>query len=99
MAGEFSALVDSKLVGSAVLGFQRAIERSFVEDHGPQTQAEIKRRFDICARVFRVLRGDLKWSVTRILDHLPRYLRCELDGQPWKPDASTIWTPPGIAGT
>lgn len=95
MSGEFAALIDSeKLLASAVRGFQAAIARSFQQDNGPQTQNEIKRRFDICARIFRRLRSDCGWSVQRIVDYLPRYLRCELDGQPWTPDSTTLWTPP-----
>lgn len=93
MAGEFADLVAQDRIGQVVRGFEAAIKASFAHDHGPQTQAEIKRRFDICARIFRQLRGDLSWSVPRILDHLPKYLRCELDGEPWTPDNKPVWTP------
>jgi len=57
------------------------------------TQAEVRRRFGICERLFRQLRGDLHWGLTRVLDHLPTYLRYELDGQPWEPDARSCWMP------
>ncbi|TMQ08612.1 MAG: hypothetical protein E6J90_39830 [Deltaproteobacteria bacterium] len=39
------------------------------------------------------LRGDLGWGLQRVLDHLPHYFRCELDGQPWEPDRRTCWMP------
>jgi hypothetical protein len=29
----------------------------------------------------------------RVLDHLPEYLRCELDGIPWQPDTRMVWVP------
>lgn len=95
MPGEFRDLIESKQIGPVVRGFETAIQHSFEQDHGPQTQAEVKRRFDICARIFRNLRGDLRWSVPKILDFLPRYLRCELDGQPWTPDDTRVWSPQG----
>jgi hypothetical protein len=77
----------------AMLGIEHAIERSFQSDGARMTQAEVRRRFDICERVFRQLRGDLGWGLQRVLDHLPGYLRCELDGAPWEPDRRTLWMP------
>jgi hypothetical protein len=69
------------------------VERSFTEDGSRQTQNEARRRGEICLSIFSQLRGDLGWSTTRALDHLPRYLRSELDGQPWKPDNRSAWSP------
>lgn len=95
MAGEFSRLLqgDETEIVKMVKGFERAIERSFSEDKGTRTNDEVRRRFDICARIYRELRGDLKWSLPRIMDNLPRALRCALDGTPWKPDDRRVWTP------
>ncbi len=91
--GTFSDLVNQQQVGAATVAIERAIARSFGEDNARVTGDEVRRRFAICERLLRQLRGDLGWGLQRALDHLPRYLRCELEGVPWQPDARTIWTP------
>ena len=68
-------------------------KRSFAQDFARPTGHEVRRRFRICERLFRHLRGDLGWGLERVLHRLPYYLRCELDGQHWKPDTRTIWMP------
>ncbi len=93
MAGTFMELVEKDQVGRAMLTIERAVSRSFEEDDGRMTGDEICRRFHICERLIRRLRGDLGWGLHRVLDHLPHYLRCELDGEPWEPDQRTIWMP------
>jgi len=77
----------------AMLGIEQAIERSFRADGARVTNAEVRRRFEICERLFRQLRGDLGWGMQRVLDHLPGCLRCELDGVSWEPDHRTFWMP------
>jgi len=72
------------------------IEGSFVADGSRVTVSETKRRFDICAKIFEQLAGDLKWGMNRALDHLPRYLRAELEGQKWTPATREIWTPENV---
>jgi len=89
----FLDLVAQDQVGRVTLGIERAIEQSFREDGGRKTLDEIRRRFAICERLLRHLRGDLGWGLQRALDHLPGYLRCELDGIHWQPDARTVWVP------
>ncbi len=91
--GTFSDLVSQQQVGPATVAIEQAIARSFRDDNARVTGAEVRRRFAICERLLRHLRGDLGWGLQRALDHLPRYLRCELDGASWEPDARTIWTP------
>ncbi len=91
--GTFSDLVTQQQVGAATVAIERAIARSLREDNARVTGDEIRRRFAICERLLRRLRGDLGWGLQRVLDHLPRYLRCELDGVAWEPDARTVWTP------
>jgi ribosomal protein S14 len=93
MLGEFSSLIEDRQISTVVLGFEKAIAKSFEDDKSTQTRSEVKRRFEICRRVFKELRGDKGWSVQRILDHLPTVLRCELDGQPWTPDDRLVWMP------
>lgn len=95
----FRDLVEDDAIGQVVLGFEGAIAKSFADDAERDgrvvcmTAAEVKRRFKICAKIFGQLRGDLKWGITRIVDHLPRYLRAELDGQTWEPDKRECWLP------
>jgi hypothetical protein len=91
--GAFLDLVEQDQVGRVTVAVERAIERSFREDGSRTTGAEVRRRFAICERLFRRLRGDLGWGLQRVLDHLPQYLRCELDGIPWQPDTRTVWVP------
>jgi hypothetical protein len=91
--GAFADLVARDQVGRVSLAIERAIERSFRQDGARMTGDEVRRRFAICERLVRRLRGDLGWGLQRALDHLPRYLRCELDGIPWQPDARTVWVP------
>lgn len=91
--GTFLDLVQREQVGTATIAIERAIALSFREDNARVTGNEVRRRFAICERLVRHLRGDLGWGLQRVLDHLPRYLRCELDGVPWEPDARTVWAP------
>jgi len=91
--GAYLKLVEQRLQGRVTLIFEKAIAVSFQHDRARQTAAEIKRRFEICCSIFESLRADLQWGIDRIEDHLPAYLRCELDGIEWKPDERTVWTP------
>lgn len=91
--GAFLDLVTEDQVGRVMLAIERAITRSFAEDGSRATGDEIRRRFALCERLVRQLRGDLGWGLQRVLDHLPKYLRCELDGVRWMPDARTVWVP------
>lgn len=98
MAGQWAKLVAEDQVGRVTRGFMDAIEASFEEGHVHvlATKSEIRHRFDICAKLFERLRGDEKWSIARTLDMLPRYLRCELEGQSYDPKADAdrvMWTP------
>lgn len=58
-----------------------AIDKSF-ETHPMQntTNAEVHRRTDICVKLIKRLRSDLRWSAPRIIDNLSVFLRYELDG-------------------
>jgi hypothetical protein len=81
-------------------GVTNVIERSFQRDRlmlirPIVNDTERRRRLAMCEDIIRTLRGDLKWSLTRILDHLPDYLRAELDGESWEPSARASWTTSG----
>ena len=91
--GAFGDLVVRDQVERVSLAIERGIAQSFREDGARMTGDEVRRRFAICERLFRRLRGDLGWGLQRALDHLPHYLRCELDGIPWQPNARTFWVP------
>ena len=93
MAAPFLDLVEQGRLDHAVFAIEHTVTRSFELDGSRITAAEVRRRFEICERLFRQLRGDLGWGLQRVLDHLPHYLRCELDGQPWEPDRRTCWMP------
>lgn len=96
----FAGLVTDDQVGRVTNAFIETIAKSFEFDDANslikihrQTKAEQKRRFEICAEGFQIMKGDLKWSYQRALDELPRYLRAKLDGNDWKPDTRSTWVP------
>jgi hypothetical protein len=91
--GAFLDLVAADRVAHVTLAIERVIADSFRVDGARPTGDEVRRRFAICERLLRRLRGDLGWGLQRVLDHLPAYLRCELDGVPWEPDARAVWVP------
>lgn len=79
-------------------GFHRIIGASFQEDRRRDrrvvmTQDEIRRRFRICERWFRIFRGDKAWSIERSISTCATALRTELDGGVYTPDSRTIWLP------
>jgi len=93
MSNAFFEAAAQDHLARVVLGIEHAVDQSFQADGARMTGDEVRRRFNICERLYRQLRGDLGWGVQRVLDHLPRYLRCELDGVPWEPDRRTCWMP------
>lgn len=94
MPGAFAKLIDEREVSRVTLSFESTIAASF-ETHPMQhpTRDEVKRRFDLCAKIFERLRADAKWSIVRALDKMPEYLGAELSGIPWAPDARQCWMP------
>lgn len=107
-------LLDEKELAIAVQGIESTIWASFkvdaerrVKESGlilltkravRPTEAQIKERFNICAKWFGIFRGDLKWSVQRAVDHLPDALRTELDGGQYEPpgEGKAIWKPSAL---
>ena len=61
-----------------------------------ETEAEAKSRVDYCLKMIRELNGDHQWSTTRIIDELPRILAAKLDGVPWSPARTTLWSPASV---
>jgi hypothetical protein len=92
---------------TVVDGFTETVGGSFIADKSSMTNAEVARRTEMCAEFFMQFRKDLGWATNRILDELPKALRCKLDGIPYEPsrqDKQTwgadngrdlIWLPPG----
>lgn len=102
MARELLDLLDGDTANfnRMCVGVTDVIERSFQRDRLMLIRpiindTERKRRLTMCEKIIRTLRGDMKWSLTRILDHLPEYLRAELDGESWEPSARASWTTSG----
>jgi len=73
-----------------------AVAKSFATDAGRlqskiislatnPTRGEIKQRTNMCYDLFMVMRGDMKYSITRALDMLPVALRTKLDTGHWEP--------------
>ena len=85
-------LADPALRARVTSAFVGLIQGSF-ETHPMRhvTQDEVRRRFGILERWYRVLRGDRGWSVARVLDTLPRALLAELNGQRFEPEARASW--------
>ena len=111
MSGVFLDLVAEDQIARVVRGIEAAVLHSFEQDQAAtlilhpgristsMTRAEMIRRTEFCMRAFRELRGDLKWSVDRILGHMPQALRAYLDGGDWRPEeARTIWRPTPSVG-
>lgn len=101
--GPFAGLVTDGQLGKVGAGIEAAVAASFLVEaqrrkvilvtSAPQA-TEMRRRTAICIKIFRELRGDLSWGVERILDNLPHFLQCELDGIPWTPTMNrATWCP------
>jgi hypothetical protein len=71
-----------------------AIRLSFQEQKmNNPTQGEVRRRFEICVKWAKIMRGDLQWGIDRVCDNLKHPLRAELLGQEYKPDTRSCWMP------
>jgi hypothetical protein len=64
---------------------EQTVGGSFLADGAAMTKSEIKHRLTICAEWVLVLRRDCGWSLPRIVDELPKALRCRLDGIDYTP--------------
>lgn len=107
-------LLDEEQLGKTVAGIETVIWGSFAQDAERRvrdtglillskqqvrpTENQIKERFEICAKWFGIMRGDLKWSVQRCIDNLADALRTELDGGNYEPPGTgkAVWKPSAI---
>lgn len=81
-------------IGTVTTGIQKAVERSLASHPMRHlTRAEVKRRFDLCVKWFKVMRMDHKFSIDRAVSQLGTALRAELDGKPFNPHTKALWRP------
>lgn len=93
--------LDEGAIRNLTILFERMISQSFEEDDRrrgagrpvARTEGEIKRRFGILSKWFRVFLGDKHWSIARIKDELPKALRATLDGVDYTPSDRILWAP------
>jgi hypothetical protein len=90
------SIIEKKELPRIFKAFTDAVKTSFDTDKGRvqsqiltlasnPTQAEIRDRTNMCYDLFMVMRGDMKYSITRTLDMLPKALRVKLDTGHWEP--------------
>lgn len=94
MSKPFADLItDQPAIRLVVNGITDAVAMSYVSHPMRQgaTGKENKRRTQICVKLVRLMKGDLKWSVQRCVDELPAALQIELSGQRWQPPARDSW--------
>jgi hypothetical protein len=94
-AGTWKKLVENDQVPRVLELFNKTIETS-LETHPMRqlTTSAVKERFDKCAEIFEILRGDLKWSLMKIDEHLPGYFQQKMNGEDWQPSARSSWVRP-----
>lgn len=98
MAGELASLVSNPdALATLNDGITRVIAQSFREDKFNPTMSEIRRRFNMCVDIFKMLHSKpFEWSIIRIVDEMSHGLRHKLDGIPWNPtNARVIYVPNG----
>jgi hypothetical protein len=96
MAGELASLVSNPFsLATLNDGITRAVAQSFREDKFRPTMSEIRRRFNMCVDIFKMLHAKpFEWSVIRIVDEMGHGLRHKLDGIPWDPTkARSLYVP------
>lgn len=87
---------NAPLIAAAVTS---AIEHSYaVCPMRQRTEAENKRRFELCAEIYETLvESPYVWATTRIIEHLPRFLVERLEKRDWKPKPGGMWNPAALA--
>lgn len=92
-AGEVTEKLEAMIMESFATDAAREAIAKGTTGKAVVTGAEVKRRFDILADWFKVMRGDMGWSMSRTFDELPRALRAQLDGEIYIPDSRNMWAP------
>lgn len=68
-----------------------AVEKSYPSDIRNSTRRELSYRTQCAVDIVATLRGDMHWTLQRIRDHLPGFLRMQLNGGNWEPAARSTW--------
>lgn len=84
-------------LGRLTRGIHEAVERSFQDDKGRMrtdiTQWEIRDRVTACVKQAKMMRGDLKWGLDRIVGQMDEVLRCHLAKTDYKVPTRALWMP------
>jgi hypothetical protein len=91
------SLFPEEAMGRLVNGITAAVDRSFHDEQGKMrgdiTRIEIKDRFTACVNWARILRGDKKWGLERIVGQFDEILRCHLAKAEYKIPERNVWVP------
>lgn len=78
-------------VAQLVDGITAAVAISYAREGGTRTDSADRERTRICIELVRVMRGDMQWSVSRIIDSLPDAICKRLRGEDWEPEKNPAW--------
>lgn len=88
-------LVGQENVPRVVAALTTIVEGSFTVCPAARiTRSAIQERIDICLALLQRLKGDLHWSLPRVLDHVSAYLVYELQGVRYEPSTGRTWAAP-----
>lgn len=88
----FESLFDAEQLARVRHIVASAVEKSYPTDIRNSTRGELVHRTQCAMDIVATLRGDLKWTIQRIKDCLPGYLRMHLNGDSWEPSARSTWS-------
>ena len=81
-------------IGALTKGVMEAVKKSF-DKHAMNnpTHTEIKRRFMFCIEAAKIMRGDLKFGLQRLIAEFDNVLAVRLRGETWEPPTRACWIP------
>ena len=90
-------LFPGEALGKLTSGITDAVDRSFQDDKGKLrgdiTHWEIRDRFRACMSKAKMMRGDLKWGLDRIVGQMDEVLRCHLAKTDYTVPSRALWMP------
>ena len=89
----FQSMFEAPQLMQVVDKIALAVESSYLTHPCNRTAAEDKRRASICVDAVLLMRGDMKWSTSRICDHVHEALEKKLDGVDFRPHTRSLWLP------
>lgn len=95
MGTALTDLLGTAALGHVTRGIQAAISKSFrTHPVRHRTDAEVKRRFEICIRWFKAFRFEKKYSIERSVDEMGHALAADLSGVDYAPKRDrAVWAP------